>query len=922
MDGFNNRLANLRRWWQLGLLLRDLVGTIIYAVMIFLAYAMFDYFFAFESDTRAAVGIILLLVLVSKALFLAVRALRLKDRDMAVRADIILGRSNRPVLSALELGNWLGNSKQALPGFAVFLAEQGIQKAEKELGAISVFKCLPLSGIWKNMGILTALASCLLMVFLFAGDTLKTLSARVFFPYWDVPPCSSYVFSVDPQEPRILYGGDQAVSVRITGAPVEAQVWFITRYNGKTYRTSCFRDNESRYTQRLEKVVYPLEFCFAAGKARSRWHRIDLLYQPVIAVASVRITAPAYSGLPRKQFFAGNDELSGLKNSNVELSVTSNRELLDGRLILRPAGNPSAEETIPAVKTGKSTLNFNWSIKEPAEVEVVIRDIRGTCNKDRYILSQKTVPDRPPELSISNPPVFSLATPGSSMPLSGSASDDLGLQKVEIVKAVVGYRDRMKHLGPDAQARSFRFDDKLELKDIGVLPGQTLEFYMEAADGNPDLTGIASSEIVRVQIISEEEYALMLRVRTGLEDFVRRYRVISDEIRNLRKNLQELADKAAASPGKTAELAALLEKAVESSKHAADLFEKMAMDFPLYDIEKEFMKSLKDSSDKFRNIGVSLENLKPGTPDFAQKARMLSSQFEQAAEPVEEQIRDAGEIELVARLLECRIRFEKITAAQETMVRRLQRLESETRFRDLKMLALLGQRQGELRKELLKILGDIEGSSAKLPSGYDKLKYGSLEFMDKVNELEIPALMLKAADAAKNTEGKKTLVNAELALEKMRQILSESENGPFGTCKGGSPNFDMRKKLGSTLQQMLDALKMLSRGDKGSAGTGGQGSASGTGEGMFGGVPDNGYQSGMNSPLNIPVFGPQRTSFESGHGNGAQGPSGIRIDKNASEKLSRPQAGRSEGKEKGVPYENVPGKYREAVKKYFMQQEE
>ncbi len=922
MDSFDNRLARLRRWWQSGLLLRDLVRILIYAVIVFAVYAMLDYIFAFESETRTAAGIIILLVLSSKVLVLAVRILKLTDRDMAMRSDILLGRRNRPALSALELGNWLRSSKQGLSEFAVFLAEQGIQKAEKELSAISGFKCLPIAEIWKNIKILSVLASCLLLAFLFAGDILETLCVRVLLPSRDVPPCSSYVFSVNPSVPKILYGGDQVVSVMITGAPVESQVWFITRYNGKTYRTSCFRENESKHTQRLEKVVYPLEFCFAVGKARSTWHKIDLLYQPVIAVASVKITAPAYSGLPRKQFFAGNDELSGLKNSKVDLSVTSNRELLDGKLILRPAGGPSAEEIIPSVKTGKSTLNFSWTIREPAEIEVVIRDIRGTVNKDRYVLSQKTVPDKPPELSITNPPVFSLATPGTSIPLSGSASDDLGLQKVDIVKAVIGYRDRMKHLGPETQGRSFNFDDNLELKDIGVVPGQTLEFYMEASDSNPDLNGIASSEIVRIQIISEEEYALMLRVRSGLEDFVMRYQVISEEIRNLRKNLQELADKAASSPDKTAELSALLEKAVESSKHAADLFENMAMDFPLYDIEKEFMKSLKDSSDKFRGIQESLVILKPGTPDFPEKTKAISSQFEQAAEPVEEQIRDAREVELVAKLMECRIRFEKLTASQETIVRRLQRLESETRFRDPRMLGLLGLRQDEARKELLKILEDIEDRSGKLPSGYDKLKYGAMEFRDKVNELEIPALMLKAVDSAKNTEGRKTLVNAELALEKMRQLLSESENESFGTCKGGCPNFDMRKKLCSTLQQMLNALKMLSSGDNGASGTAGQGASSGTGEGMFGGMPDSGYQSGMNSPLNIPIFGPKRTSFESGHGNGTTGPSVIRIDKNASEKLSPAQPGKTEGKEKGVPYENVPGKYRDAVKKYFMQQEE
>ncbi|HBC87415.1 MAG TPA: hypothetical protein DCZ94_10710 [Lentisphaeria bacterium] len=922
MNSFNSKLLGLRRWWQAGLLLRDLIRIFIYAAVIFAAYALFDYFFALESVTRMAAGIIIMSALAVMAIVHAYRSLRLGDRDMAIHADMILNRKNRPILSALELEYWLKKSRQDLPEFGVFLAERGIRRSEEELGSISGFKCLPVREIWKNARIIAVLSICLLLTFMFFGDVMKILSSRIFLPADDVPPCSRYIFSVSPREPKILYGGDQMVTVRITGAPVESQVWFITRHGGKTYRTSCFREDEGKYTQRLEKVVYPLEFCFAVGKARSKWHKVDLLYQPVVAVSSITIAAPAYSGLPKKQFFAGNDDLAGLKNSKAELSVTSNRELLDGKLIIRPSGGPSGEETVRGVKAGDSTLKFSWDIKEPAQIEVVIRDIRGTVNKDRYILSQKIIPDRPPELGISNPPGFSLATPSISIPLTGTASDDLGLQKVEIVRAVVGYRDRMKHLGPETQVRSFNFEDKLELRKIGVVPGQILEFYMEASDSNPDLTGMASSEIVRVQIISEEEYAQMLRVRTGLEDFIKRYQVISDEIGKLRKNLQELVEKASSPEAKESEISELLKKAVENSGHAAELFENMAMDFPLYDMEKEFAKTLKASSDKFKNIQESLGKLSPGTKDLPGKIKEVSSQFEDAANTVEEQIGDARELELVAKLLECKIRIEMIAVYQENIVRRLQRLESESKFRDLKVLEMLGRRQEEVRSELLKILDDIKERSGKLPAEYNKLKYAALEFMDKLNELEIPVLMQKAVDAAKNSEGKKTLVNAEIALEKLRQLLAESENSQFGMCKDGKPCFNMKKNLSSTLQQMLNALKMLcgGKGDKGQYGAKGQGAA-GQGEGMFGGTPDNGYQSGMNSPLNVPIFGPQRMNYEPVSGSGA-GPAGARISRNASEKLSRTQPGKIEAKEKGVPYENVPEKYREAVKKYFLRQEE
>ncbi len=925
MENFNHRLRKLKRWWQWGLLLRDLFQLFTVAAVVFAAYSIADYFFAFETGTRLAAGIAIVVVLVLAFAQKCYRILKLGDKDMAVRADILLGSSSRPVLGAYEILCWLRDSQQGTE-FGKFLAERGIRRAEEQLGTISRFKSLPGLEILKKFRTAAVMGICLVLAFMFMGDNMRILAQRVFFPSADVPPCSSYVFSVSPQEPKILYGGDQTVSVRITGAPVGSPVWFITRYGGKTYRTSCFRESEGRYTQRLEKVVYPMEFCFAVGKARSIWHKVDLLYQPVIAVSQITIIPPSYSGLPKKQFYAGNDELAGLKNSKVELSVSSNRQLLDGKLIIRPVGSAGTGETaIPGVKTADNTLKFSWEIREPAQVEVAIRDVRGTVNKDRYLLSQKLIPDRPPEMAISNPPGFSLATPSTEIPLSGSASDDLGLQKVEIVRAVVGYRDRMKHLGPETMMKSFNFDDKLELAKIGVAPGQVLEFYLEASDSNPDLTGMASSEIVRVQIISEEEYAQMLRVRDGLEDFFRKYQVISSEIDKLRKSLKELEEKASSPQTKPEELAELIKKAAENSGRAADLFDKMALDFPLYDMEKDFAKVLKDASDKYKGIQDSLGKLTPATPDLPGRIKEIASQFEEASDKIEDQVGDAEETEKLAKLMECLVRMEVLAVYQENVVRRLQRLESESKFMDLKILGMLGERQDEIRGEFLKILSDIMERSEKLSSEYDKLKYSAQEFADRAKELEISEFMKKAIESAKNSEGKKMLVNSELALEKLRQLLSECGKSQFGTDKDGKPNFNMKKNLSSSLQQMLNALKMLCGGKGGKEGKGLFGSmgigAAGQGDGMFGGNPENGYQSGMSSPLNVPIFGPSRMNFEGIGGSGA-GPAGARIFMNTSEKISRPQPGKTEGREKGVPYENVPEKYRDAVKKYFLKQEE
>jgi hypothetical protein len=97
----------------------------------------------------------------------------------------------------------------------------------------------------------------------------------------------------------------------------------------------------------------------------------------------------------------------------------------------------------------------------------------------------------------------------------------------------------------------------------------------------------------------------------------------------------------------------------------------------------------------------------------------------------------------------------------------------------------------------------------------------------------------------------------------------------------------------------------------------GQGRAAGAGAGS----EDDGYSMGSQSALNVPMYGPERASFASpggsmGEGTGAQGrPTAVRSEAVGERGAGTPPeaaAGR------GSPsIEQMPEKYREAIKRYF-----
>lgn len=909
-------LRRQKRSWQSGLMLAAAMRLAGFVATTLVVYGVFDFFLAFDQRVCLILDLILLAVFAG---FLAAwirHIVRLTDGDMAGRADRLLHSRRRLILSALEIEAWLGRERGRLPELQVYLAHQSIEKASAEMARLKLSDAFPFPELGRRARTLVLQAIVAGLLACANPAATRTIASRILFPLRDTPPYSLYTFTVSPDTPRVIYGGTVDVSAEITGAPVKSEVWFVTRYRAQTHRTACFQESSLRFAQRLEKVVSPVEFCFAAGKARSRWHKVDLLLRPEIAHAHVTIAPPGYTRLPVRQFPVGKEEVAGYRQSRVELFLSSNRPLTDGLLTIRPASGLDADRSVTGVRCAPSMVSFSWLLQEDAELDVTIRDIRGTRNSTPFRIQQKVLPDHPPEAMITDPPAFSLATPTVALPLAGYVSDDLSVRKVDLVRTVVGYRDRMSPLGPAEPLPRFDFTRTLDLKALGTRPGEMLEFYLEAVDSNPAMTGVTASDIVRVQIISEEEYATMLRARATLDDFLQRYRLMQADLHRLTEALENLKK-----PGTEAELGKALKDARDANRRLADFAGKLASDFPIFDSEKELTETVGEVLKTLKDQGFELEQMKAPYTGAARMAETMLAELGAAGKAIDAQAATAEEIALIGRLMECAARFKDIVRWQSELVRRLNRFDREAAARDLSLLVSLGRRQEELRAELVTLVSDLQDRAGQLPADYDALRFSALKFAERVGTYEIPDLMKKAVNASENQDGKLTLHFATLALEKLKELISNCSGTEFGgLCQGQSQiTFSVSDQIKSTLQQMLSAIMSRASGT-------GKGRIGLAGGGMIGGDQSDGYWSDGYSPLNVPVLGPARTAFPGGQEAGVTGPGSGRGRGPAAgarpagaEALDR--RGATEVKSESLPMEQVPEKYRDAIKRYFSHEE-
>ena len=916
MDGreaseFGSALSRMRRRWQSGLFLRALFRLAGYVALVLFAYVLLDFFLAFGPRTRLVLDALACTFLAGCFLAWSVNILKITDRDAARRADGLLSIRRRPVLSAFELECWM-RARPVGAGLGSFLIGEAVSRAGNDLGRLRLRDHFPLLEIGRQLRLMLIQVAVVGLLLAAHSTASRTILGRIFHPTHDIPPYSRYSFDVSPESPRILYGGNAELAVTVGGAPVRSQVWFITRHGRNTHRTACFQESSTQFAQRLEKVVSPVEFCFAVGRARSKWHKVSLLLQPQIAMAEAEITPPAYSGRPARRFFVGNEEFAALGQSKAKLSITSNRPLLDGMLTVKPADRLGPDKTVKGRRSARNTVEFSWDIKTAAKLEVTIRDLRATRNRDVLRIDQKIVPDLPPEAYITEPGPFALATPSVKLPLSAHVSDDLGLRRVELVRTVVGYRDRIKPLGPHTVTREFDFRSSLDLKALGAEPGQVLEFYIEAGDQNPTLMGIGASDVARVQIISEKEYAEMLRSRATLEQFMERYTQAAARVEQLKKALRELKKAAEAKPADAKAVEAARAKAQAAAEAAAKFFEQLAADFPIYDMEQRLAKVAEKMSRLMKKIGETVKGTAPSNPRLPGIAAALLTALGEPGKELQKELGNAKEMELVARVMRCAGRFREIVRRQRELVRRLDRFREE-RSTDTKLLASLGRRQEEVRRALESLVSDLFERANKLPDTYRNLRSSAKEFAELIEEFKIPGLMDKSATAAGNQDGRQARSFATLALEALEKLMSDCCNSPFGSMCQGDMKFQVPKDMASTMAQMLAALLGQPGG---SPGTGGVGTGAG-----YGGPADDGFWMGGYSPINMPLFGPSRMMFNpslpgvTATGGSGAGTPGGRVAPADRERIDVKH--KSGIKSRSMPLESVPEKYREAIRRYF-----
>jgi hypothetical protein len=907
-------LSRVRRLQRFGRWLAALLAAAAVAAVLILAAGLLDAWLAFESPSRTVLFSVVLSLVSIAALSFVIFATRFSITHAAHAADRILGSPRNPATAALSL-----RVEKSTP-LASLLVDRTREAAALEIAALPAARVIPWRGARRGVtALFIAFAPIAILAVIFPEASF-TIARRLADPSADLPPWSKFRFAVEPSSPVVVYGGELALAVEISGDTPTDAVEFLIRRPGKSeiQRLPTFRESETRFSRTLDSITEPVSIAFAIGKARSEWHAVELLLQPKVMAGQTSVKPPAYTGREPITATLDTNEITALEGSEVTLSLTSNRPLAPSSLIFTPATAPGAEpvpEEIPGEITSVDSITFRWTATRPGTLSALLRDVRSTPAAEPLVLSFKAIIDQAPVVDLISPPRFLLATPSSVLKIDGRAEDDFALSKVRLVRTLEGFRDRARTVAPALTEKAFELADQLPLNLLGVSPGQVIELFVEAADHNPSLLGQGSSEISRIQIISEEDYAERIRAKTTLEQFNARYQAIAEALKNARESLEKMRDAKAPAESEKA-----LEAAKRAHQQAAELLEQLASDFPAFELEKRLKQVAQNAAgDAKANLG-QLGKFDPNAPAAEQK-KQIDEMLERlgARQKEQQQLqKDAAMMAEAGKILEMAAKFQQIYQTQKSLSERIRTIAEEIHKgndQNRRLLASLADTQEKNREALDEFAAELQkrAASTKNPA-LQEMVASTEEFLQALALSNPQSVMDLGAKSGRQGASEDAYVQAEMARAMLETLMSKPN--PFAqACHGHCMKFTIPfPDVNQTMQQLLEALMCQNPGYNPGQGQGGGGmGAGGTG-------PTGNAAPGFSTP-DIPVLGPQRMMFEPASLGGSTDGKGKTAGANpltqaAESETLKPTEKPVETNIAPDP-QSIPEPYREAVRKYF-----
>ncbi|HCX73693.1 MAG TPA: hypothetical protein DHM37_08240 [Candidatus Cloacimonas sp.] len=232
------------------------------------------------------------------------------------------------------------------------------------------------------------------------------------------------------------------------------------------------------FSYKLNNVERSFDYFVKTPYAISDTFRVEVFELPMIKELKIKYEYPSYTNLPDSYETTAHGRIEALANSQVKIEIKSNNPLKSAEAIF------SFGKVLPMQRLGKQSFSCEFELTESGSYHINLVDILG--NKSRPIERQiKVVADEYPEIEITKPGQDTLLTQNMLLPLRILASDDFGLQNLQLIYQINSELADTVQIQNTIRNRDISIDHVFDLKEQYLIPGDRVTYWATVQDNSP-----------------------------------------------------------------------------------------------------------------------------------------------------------------------------------------------------------------------------------------------------------------------------------------------------------------------------------------------------------------------------------------------------------------------------------------------------
>ncbi len=787
---------------------------------------------------------------------------RPREEQVAREIEALHPGLDNALIHAVQFG-----SQPTLTGTQADLIRRELARAERETAHLSPQAGVARAPMQRQRLGFVLVGGFMLLTALLIPRAYRFELPRFFAPWLDTPPFTLTDFDVSPAGAVVRSGESLVVSVKVGG-------WLPHRLelmtgNGKTLQpTTMTATGDGTYVAQLDRLTQDTAYYVSADTGRSPRYLIHVNTAPQLHKLTVTMHPPTYAKQPDKTVeLTPESEISGLSNTQVDVSVESDRPLTEARLDLDRQGMPPLHLPL-APQTGDPTrATGSFRIERDGDFRIHLTGVQAEGSLQTPDAAKgkiNLVRDETPLVTIVTPGQNVIAKPDMTVPLKVEAEDDIALQRLEIHRVINKGHEQTETIDLPTRPRQYVHAGRFDLKAMHAKPGDVIEYYATAYDNDPQGVHNTSSDRYWIWVVSAEDYRKVLEQQRGPSQMIAQYRQLTDALQQLSDQQAELARQMAALAEQAKRLApsdkkgqAAVQKQVEAlrrqqqalqeqAKQLAQQMHDLARQKPQYDVEKGLQQKMEEMAQAVEQAQKQMQSAqKANSPASMSKAAQAAAQkLKQAAgtqAPATEKMLQA--LEKVQPLYNDLDRLQALTEEQTHLAQQAEQLQKSGKPDDpftQSRLKSLAEQQAQNHDELNQIQQDLREHAAAAQSVAPEAAQTANQIADAIGEMSIPQKMQSAQQSLQQHDAKEGANQAEAARQALESLLAKLKQGQ-GQCNGACDKIGlglgMKPGMGKSLAQMG---KRPGQG-RGRGRGQGQGQGQGNGEGQ-GQSASNGYQ--------------------------------------------------------------------------------